>query len=92
MTNKTPQPLSEEALREKIEDIVVDTELHPVDQSLRIMKLFIQERQAVVRQAQKNMANNLIDKEIKLYNIYGDDKMICVGIKTMADEVREYYE
>lgn len=46
MTNKTPQPLSEKELREKIEDIVVDTDLHPVDQSLRIMKLFIQERQA----------------------------------------------
>lgn len=38
------------------------------------------------------IANNLIDQEKRLYETYSDDNKICVGIKIMADEVREYYE
>ena len=42
--------------------------------------------------AKKQMANNLIDQEIRLHKIYADDPNICVGVKLMADEVREYFD
>lgn len=42
--------------------------------------------------ARIKIADKLIDREIKLYKIYGDDEKLCVGIKIMADEVRELYE
>ena len=44
------------------------------------------------RKAEKNMASNLIDQEKVLYKIFDDDNKICVGIKKMADEVREYFD
>ena len=39
----------------------------------------------------KKIADKLIDKEIELYDMFSDDSNICVGIKIMADEVRELY-
>lgn len=47
-------------------------------------------------EARKQIADDLIDKEGKLYKIYksnkGDDRLICVGIKIMADRVRGLYD
>lgn len=45
-----------------------------------------------LRESQIMMANNLIDQEVRLYKKFSDDAMICVGIKEMADQVREYYD
>lgn len=42
--------------------------------------------------ARKDMADSLIDEERKLYEIYADNSDICVGIKIMADKVRESYD
>lgn len=39
----------------------------------------------------KKIADILIDKECELYDTFGDDRKICVGIKVMADEVREFF-
>lgn len=69
----------------------------PMEQTLdNILELFTsyhqQQLERAVREAQLKMANNLIDQERKLYKIFDDDKQICVGIKEMADEVREYYD
>lgn len=57
-----------------------------------IEKLILQDRKAWGEQVQKNMADNLINQERTLYKIFDDDISICVGIKKMADEVREYYD
>ena len=45
-----------------------------------------------VEEARLSMANKLIDQERELYELYGDDEKICVGIKKMADEVREFFD
>ena len=42
-------------------------------------------------EARKQLLDSLIDEEIKLYNIYRDPT-ISVGIKIMADAVREKYD
>jgi hypothetical protein len=35
---------------------------------------------------------SLIDDEIREYKIFSDDDKICVGIKLMADNVRDKYD
>ena len=42
-------------------------------------------------EARKQLLDSLIDDEVKLYNIYRDPT-ISVGIKIMADAVREKYD
>ena len=53
------------------------------------VKLIISQKEA---EARKQQLDSLIDEEVKLYKIYHDDNKICVGIKIMADAVREKYD
>ena len=59
------------------------------DEAKQLITSLIKE---LVAEAKKQMANNLIDQEIRLHKIYADDPNICVGVKLMADEVREYFD
>ncbi len=45
-----------------------------------------------ITKSKKRQLDTLIDEEVELYKIYGDDRMICVGIKIMADAVRGQYD
>lgn len=49
----------------------------------QILELFATQNTALL--------DSLIDEEVKLYNIY-KDPVISVGIKIMADKVREKYD
>jgi hypothetical protein len=40
----------------------------------------------------KQLLDFLIDEEVRLYKMYGDDSKICVGIKVTADAVRRQYD
>ena len=95
------KPLSEEGLGEKIDEYVdrfrmqwkvEGDEYHQSELIEDIVQLILQDRKAWGEQVQKNMADNLINQERTLYKIFDDDISICVGIKRMADEVREYYD
>lgn len=40
----------------------------------------------------RTLLDSLIDEEIELYRIHGYDSGIAVGIKLMADAIREKYD
>lgn len=68
----TTQNNEDKELREAIEDLIVDTSLHPVDASLRIMQLVSKETEKRVREAQLQSllhAYSLMEAEYEAYPI-----------------------
>lgn len=47
---------------------------------------------AIIATQNTALLNSLIDEEVQLYKIFDDDIKMCVGIKLMADKVREKYD
>jgi hypothetical protein len=48
--------------------------------------------QELIAKARIDLLDSLIEEEVSLYEIYNNDDKICVGIKIMADGIREKYD
>lgn len=47
---------------------------------------------ALIKKEIDMVLDKAIDKEVGLYKIFEDNTDICIGIKFMADKVRELYD
>ena len=99
MPNKTDEPVSQEELRRKIEDLIVDTTLHPVDASLRVMQLITkataQSNLELLDRVEKRINNLEIDIEATIAHmekagIAGDKLEIeILNVRIEADDRKD---
>lgn len=74
-------------LRSELEKLTFNSK-----QTENIMQLILADREKAAVEARSMLIDSLIDDERACYEIYGEDKNLCVGVKLMADRVREKYD